>query len=172
MRHIGKSERMEVLIALGSNIERERNMAAAIDRLRAHPAIDLLAVSPIYTTAAIGHDGAESGQPIFANAAARVATDLAAAELRGELRAMEAALGRVRTADKFAPRPIDLDIVFYGAEMLEIDGHHIPDRDVVRFAHVALPAADIAGDWVHPETGQTLATIAATMRTEELEKSQ
>ena len=91
--------------------------------------------------------------------------------LRHELRAMEAALGRVRTADKFAPRPIDLDIIFYGAEVLDIDGHHIPDRDVVRFAHIALPAADIAGDWIHPETGQTLATIAAMLSTEELEKS-
>ena len=162
---------MEVLIALGSNIDRERNMAAAIDRLRAHPQMELVAVSPIYTTAAIGSDGAESGQPIFANAAARIATALPAAKLRHELRAMEAALGRVRTADKFAPRPIDLDIIFYGAEVLDIDGHHIPDRDVVRFAHIALPAADIAGDWIHPETGQTLATIAAMLSTEELEKS-
>ncbi|HRW47351.1 MAG TPA: 2-amino-4-hydroxy-6-hydroxymethyldihydropteridine diphosphokinase [Caldilinea sp.] len=162
---------MEVLIALGSNIDRERNMAAAIDRLRAHPQMELVAVSPIYTTAAIGSDGAESGQPIFANAAARIATALPAAKLRHELRAMEAALGRVRTADKFAPRPIDLDIIFYGAEVLELDGHHIPDRDVVRFAHIALPAADIAGDWIHPETGQTLATIAAMLSTEELEKS-
>lgn len=165
------SERMEVLIALGSNIDRERNMAAAIDRLRAHPQMELVAVSPIYTTAAIGSDGAESGQPIFANAAARIATALPAAKLRHELRAMEAALGRVRTADKFAPRPIDLDIIFYGAEVLDIDGHHIPDRDVVRFAHIALPAADIAGDWIHPETGQTLATIAAMLSTEEMEKS-
>ena len=162
---------MEVLIALGSNIDRERNMAAAIDRLRAHPQMELVAVSPIYTTAAIGSDGAESGQPIFANAAARIATALPAAKLRHELRAMEAALGRVRTADKFAPRPIDLDIIFYGAEVLDIDGHHIPDRDVVRFAHIALPAADIAGDWIHPETGQTLATIAAMLSTEEMEKS-
>ena len=162
---------MEVLIALGSNIDRQRNMAAAIDRLRAHRQMELVAVSPIYTTAAIGSDGAESGQPIFANAAARIATTLPAAELRRELRAMEAALGRVRTADKFAPRPIDLDIIFYGAEALDIDGHHIPDRDVVRFAHIALPAADIAGDWIHPETGQTLATIAAMLSTEEMEKS-
>lgn len=162
---------MEVLIALGSNIDRERNMAAAIDRLRAHPQMELVAVSPIYTTAAIGSDGAESGQPIFANAAARIATALPAAKLRHELRAMEAALGRVRTADKFAPRPIDLDIIFYGAEVLDIDGHHIPDRDVVRFAHIVLPAADIAGDWIHPETGQTLATIAAMLSTEEMEKS-
>ncbi len=168
---VGKSERMEAIIALGSNIDRERNMPAAIDRLRAHPEMELVAVSPIYTTAAIGRDGGTSGQPVFANAAARIATTLAAAELRRELRAIEAELGRVRTADKFAPRPIDLDIVLYGSEIMDVDGHHIPDRDVLRFAHVALPAADIAGDWIHPETGQSLATIAAMLRTEEQEKS-
>lgn len=164
------SATMEVLIALGSNIDRERNLAAAIARLRAHPAIDVLAVSPVYTTAAIGSDGAESGQPGFANAAVRIATTLPAIELRHELRTIEAAMGRVRTADKFAPRPIDLDIVFYGAEVMELEGQHIPDRDLVRFAHIALPVADIAGEWVHPETGQTLAAIAATIRTQELER--
>lgn len=168
---VGKSERMEAVIALGSNIDRERNMSAAINRLRAHPEMELVAVSPIYTTAAIGSDGSTSGQPVFANAAARVATTLAAPDLRRELRTIEAGLGRVRTADKFAPRPIDLDIVLYGSEIMDVDGHHIPDRDVLRFAHVALPAADIAGDWIHPETGQSLATIAAMLRTEEQEKS-
>lgn len=161
---------MQVLIALGSNIDRERNMVAAIDRLRAHPAIEVLAASPIYTTAPIGRDGAVTEQPVFANAAVRVETDLTAGDLRRELRAIEAALGRVRTADKFAPRPIDLDIALYGSEVLEIDGHHIPDRDVLRFAHVAIPLADIAGDWIHPETGQSLAAIAAPMHTQELER--
>jgi len=161
---------MQVLIALGSNIDRERNMAAAIDRLRAHPAIDVLAVSSVYTTAPIGRDGAVTEQPVFANAAVRVETDLTAGNLRRELRAIETSLGRMRTADKFAPRPIDLDIALYGSEVLEIDGHHIPDRDVLRFAHVAIPLADIAGDWIHPETGQSLAAIAAPMHTQELER--
>lgn len=161
---------MQVLIALGSNIDRERNMAAAIDCLRAHPAIDVLAVSPVYATAPIGRDGAVTEQPVFANAAVRVETDLTAGDLRRELRTIEATLGRARTADKFAPRPIDLDIALYGSEVLEIDGHHIPDRDVLRFAHVAIPLADIAGDWIHPETGQSLAAIAAPMHTQELER--
>jgi 2-amino-4-hydroxy-6-hydroxymethyldihydropteridine diphosphokinase len=161
---------MEVLIALGSNIDRERNVPAALERLHAHPALRVLAVSPVYTTAPIGRDGAVTEQPVFANTAVRVETALPAAELRRELRTIEAALGRVRTADKFVPRPIDLDIALYGSEVLEIDGHHIPDRDVLRFAHVAIPLAEIAGDWLHPETGQSLAAIAATMHTQELER--
>ncbi len=70
-------------------------------------------------------------------------------------------MGRVRTADKFAPRPIDLDIAFYGDRVLEVAGKVIPDPDVLRFAHVAAPLADVAGDWIHPQTGQTLAEIAA-----------
>ena len=91
---VEKSERMEAVIALGSNIDRERNMPAAIDRLRAHPKMELVAVSPIYTTAAIGSDGSASNQPFFANAAARIVTALAAPELRCELRADRSGAGQ------------------------------------------------------------------------------
>lgn len=151
---------MQVLIMLGSNIDRTHNMDEAIARLERHPDLEILAVSPVYVTAAIGPAGERSAQPLFSNAAIRAETTLDAAALRAELRTIEAAMGRVRTRDKFAPRPIDLDIAFYGDAVLEVAGKTIPDADVLRFAHVAVPLADVAGDWVHPQTGQTLAEIA------------
>ena len=161
---------MEALIAAGSNIDGEINLARARTLLAAHPAINLRACSPLYITAAIGADGAPANQPPFYNAAFRVATTLHAADLRRMLRTIEAQLGRVRSADKFAPRPIDLDIAYYGLSALHIENKPVPDDDVVRYAHVAAPLADVAPEWLHPVTGQTLAAIAQPWANQPLEK--
>lgn len=163
---------MQVLITLGSNINREQNVVEALARLEQQPDLEVLAVSPVYVTPAVGADGRRAAQPAFSNAAICIETELDPFTLRGKLRALEAAMGRVRTADKFAPRPIDLDIAFYGDRVLEVAGKVIPDPDVLRFAHVAVPLADIAGDWVHPQTGQTLADIAARYSHQEMEIAQ
>ncbi len=160
---------MEVLITLGSNIDRERNIQRALAELERHPRLRVLAVSPVYVTPALGADGQPSGQTDFANAAVRAETDLEPAALRQALRAIESAMGRVRTEDKFAPRPIDLDLAFYGREIIETEGRLLPDPDVLRFAHVAVPLADVAGEWVHPQTGQTLAAIAAALMDQKME---
>ncbi|MBE2237785.1 MAG: 2-amino-4-hydroxy-6-hydroxymethyldihydropteridine diphosphokinase [Caldilineaceae bacterium] len=161
---------MQVLITLGSNIDREQNIDEAIAQLERSSALRILAVSPVYVTLAIGPDGELAAQAAFSNAAIRAETALDPTTLRDALRTLEAAMGRVRTSDKFAPRPIDLDIAFYGDETTEVAGKTIPDSDVLRFAHVAAPLADVAGDWIHPQTGQTLAEIAACHSVEKLEK--
>ena len=149
-----------VLISLGSNIDRQRNLPAAVTALDRHPDIRLVAVSPIYATQPVGGN---ADDPIFYNAAALVETDLPVAELRQALRAIEAGLGRVRADDKFAPRPIDLDIAMVGERVMEVDGYVIPDPEIVRYPHLALPLADVAPAWVHPRHGLTLRQLAAQM---------
>ena len=69
-------------------------------------------------------------------------------------------MGRVRSADKYAPRPIDLDIVLYDDFVGDVEGSPIPDPDLLRFAHIAVPCAAIAPGWVHTVSGQTLQTIS------------
>lgn len=162
---------MQVLITLGSNIDRERNIQRALAGLERHQHLRMLAVSPVYITPAIGADGQPSAQPDFANAAVRAETDLDPVTLRQALRAIESTMGRVRTMDKFAARPIDLDLAFYGQEIIEVAGRQLPDPDVLRFAHVAIPLADVAGEWVHPQSGRTLAAIAADLMDKQTENS-
>ncbi len=149
-----------VLITLGSNLEREHNLPAAVARLRHHPRLALRALSPVYESAPVG--GAPN-HPHYFNAAALVETDLTPSALRDTLRAIERDLGRVRTADKHAPRTIDLDIALYGDQILTVEDKHIPDPDISVFPHLALPLADIAPGWRHPQTGLTLREIAAGM---------
>ncbi|NJN82457.1 MAG: 2-amino-4-hydroxy-6-hydroxymethyldihydropteridine diphosphokinase [Caldilineaceae bacterium] len=98
-----------------------------------------------------------------------VETNLTAGELRQVLRSVEAGLGRVRSADKFAPRTIDLDITLFGQEILNLDGSQIPDVDIVRYAHVATPIAELCPLWRHPQTGQTLSQIAENLGKREME---
>jgi 2-amino-4-hydroxy-6-hydroxymethyldihydropteridine diphosphokinase len=156
----------QVLISLGSNMDKERNLPAAVALLGQHPAVEVLHVSPTLETPAIGADGGVAEQPTFHNAAVLAETMLGPAELREVLRSIESQLGRVRVADKFAPRPIDLDLAFYGAVAFEGPGTQspgLPDPDVLRFVHLAVPLAAVATLWIHPQTGETLEEIAARL---------
>jgi 2-amino-4-hydroxy-6-hydroxymethyldihydropteridine diphosphokinase len=145
-------------VALGSNIRPEQNLREAMRRLASHCSV--LAVSPVYETQPVG----TIDQPNFLNAAACIETDLDAAALKKEvLEPIENELKRVRTADKNAPRTIDLDITLFNEEVLDVRGRHIPDPDLLRYAHVAIPIADLAPQYRHPETGQTLEQIAKSL---------
>jgi 2-amino-4-hydroxy-6-hydroxymethyldihydropteridine diphosphokinase len=151
----------QVVLTLGSNIDKETNLPAAVRLLAARATVT--AVSSVYETLAAGlHE-----QPNFFNAAVLIETDESPAELKDSLLSdIERELKRQRLADKNAPRTIDLDIALYGDQILEYtpaDGRtrHIPDRDLLRFAHCTLPVAEILPEMLHPETGQPLKAIAS-----------
>lgn len=143
------------VISLGSNVDKERNMPAAVtligERCR------LLAVSPVYETLPMGL----RDQGNFFNAAVLVETERSPGELKEEvLDWLETKLGRVRQNDKNAPRTIDADLTLYNDAILDYTGHHVPDPDLLRFAHVAVPVADLLPDARHPETGERLPELA------------
>ncbi|HUU61471.1 MAG TPA: 2-amino-4-hydroxy-6-hydroxymethyldihydropteridine diphosphokinase [Acidimicrobiia bacterium] len=146
------------LIALGSNIDPERNLPAAAARLAAHPDIEVLAASGVYESPPLGRPG----DPCFHNAAVAVETSLAPAALRAELRRLEAEMGRVRGADRYAPRPIDLDLVAYEGFSGEVEGSRVPDPEVSQRAFLALPLAEVAPGWMDPALGRSLGEIAAS----------
>ena len=65
----------------------------------------------------------------------------------------------MRTADKNAARTIDLDISLFNDEVLELGRRRIPDPEILLYPHIARPLADLAPDYVHPETGASLDEI-------------
>jgi 2-amino-4-hydroxy-6-hydroxymethyldihydropteridine diphosphokinase len=142
-------------LSLGSNIEPEENLPKAVAKLA--QASKLVAVSPVWETPPLG----VVDQPNFLNAAMVVETDESPETFKNKiLRCIEDDLGRVRTAEKFGPRPIDIDIMFFNNQILDVDNRHIPDPEVLERPFVAIPLAEIAPDYRHPETGQTLRDIA------------
>ena len=104
-------------------------------------------------------------QDDFWNAAVKVTTDLSTITLKHEvLDVIERKLKRVRDPNnKNAPRTIDLDISLWNDEVFDYGEKpwHIPDPDILRFAHVVIPLAEIAPNYVHPLEKIPLAQIAA-----------
>ncbi|MBL8851522.1 MAG: 2-amino-4-hydroxy-6-hydroxymethyldihydropteridine diphosphokinase, partial [Planctomycetaceae bacterium] len=139
-------------LLLGSNIDPERNLPAAVRLLERHGKV--VRTSRVWESPPV--DG--SAQANYLNAAVLLETIHSAAELRGRiLPEIEAALGRVRDPhDKYAARTIDIDIALFDRDVMEVAGARIPDPDISRRAFVAVPLAEIAPDYVHPLTGQRL----------------
>ena len=159
---MGPHNRIDALISIGSNIEREKHLPEAVRLLRRHRAIDVMEVSRVFESPSIG-GGAEA--PDFYNVAVRICTGLEPKELRDELRHIEGVLGRIRTEDLNAPRTIDLDIAYYEDVAVTDNAMTIPDPDTLISPHVAVPVADLAPGWVHPETSQTAYEIASRLDT-------
>ena len=114
-------------ISVGSNIEPQRNIPAALELLVART--EVAGSSTFYRTEPIGRPG----QPMFVNGVWQIRTDLEPSLVQDELlRPIERRLGRRRTADKFAPRPIDLDLVLYDDRISDDGGLRLLHPDIVR----------------------------------------
>jgi 2-amino-4-hydroxy-6-hydroxymethyldihydropteridine diphosphokinase len=153
-----------VFLTLGSNRSPERHLSAAVALLSGRAS--LLRVSKVYRSLPLGSAGEVLDQPPYLNAAALIGVAAGATPLEVKLtllRHIEADLGRVRGADKYAARPIDLDIALFGDLVLDdpANGITIPDPEILTRAHVALPLADLDPDARHPVTGETLEVIAS-----------
>jgi 2-amino-4-hydroxy-6-hydroxymethyldihydropteridine diphosphokinase len=121
---------------------------------RLHALGELIAVSQVYENQAIGGEL----QANFLNTAALVQVERSSDTLRNRLREIEAELGRVRTDDKYAPRTIDLDLALLGSRVE--DNPPLPDPEIEQMAHLVIPLAELAPEFIHPISGETLGAIA------------
>lgn len=97
-------------------------------------------------------------QPEFLNAVVQLECGGSSEQLQAQLRQIEAELGRVRTADKYAPRTIDLDLIWLGERIEKPPS--LAEPDITERAHLAVPLAELAPDLTHPDSGERLVTIA------------
>jgi len=146
-----------VYVAVGSNIEPEVSILLGLERLAGM--LSVCAISQFYRTAAVG----PAGQPDYLNGVVEIATDLAPLALRDALRRVEAAAGRVRTLDKYAPRTLDLDVILYGQRVLNEDGLVLPSPDIRTRPFVAQPLVELAPRLVLPDTEEPLKDIVARL---------
>jgi dihydroneopterin aldolase/2-amino-4-hydroxy-6-hydroxymethyldihydropteridine diphosphokinase len=162
------NKRSTVFISLGSNIEPEANLKRAIALIGQRCTI--LAVSHAYRTPPQGL----VNQADFLNLAVKITTDLDTVTLKHTvLDWIERELKRVRDPNnKNAPRTIDLDISLWNDEVFDYGEKpwHVPDKDILRFAHVALPLAEIAPDYVHPTEHVALKMIAGRFADTDFDK--
>ena len=142
-----------VAIALGSNLgDRDGSLREAARRAAAF--IHGLRISGVHDTAPVG----VGPQPRFLNAAAVGETSLDAHALLAALLGIERALGRDRPFPG-APRTVDLDLILFGDAVIDEPGLVVPHPRFRERAFVLAPLAEIAGDWVDPVTGLTVAGL-------------
>ncbi|MSR77900.1 MAG: 2-amino-4-hydroxy-6-hydroxymethyldihydropteridine diphosphokinase [Candidatus Omnitrophica bacterium] len=144
---------MKIYIALGSNLgDRNAYLDRAVLEVAKTPGISGLKMSPVYETRPVG--GPE-GQENYLNAVMEIQTELAAREILNLLLKVEKGLGRERSV-KNAPRTIDLDLIFYGDQVIEDRGLSIPHPRLHEREFVLRPLADLAPDFMHPVLKQSV----------------
>ena len=145
-------------VSVGSNIDPAENVEKGL-RLLAR-SVRVISLSTVYLTEAEGRPG----QPPYYNCVVEIETELPAFELKQQvLRRIEAELGRVRGADKYASRTIDLDLILYDEVVLTTDELTLPDPDIMKRQFLAIPLQELAPDLMLPGSGRRLSELATTL---------
>jgi len=148
-----------VYLSLGSNLgDRVAQLRAAVRQLQEH-GLALVDASPLYESEAWEDEPGrtEAERHWYLNCVVAVDTGLGPRVLLEHLQAIETALGRERKvgltpeAQRFTPRTVDIDIIFYGDEVISVpDDLHVPHLLAAERAFVLRPLADIAPELTHP----------------------
>lgn len=143
------TEPVTIYLSLGSNMgDREENLDKALDFLTQR--MKTGKVSSIYDTDPVGN----TNQPRFLNMVCQAFTRMAPDGLLALAKGIESKMGR--SSQSGEPRPIDIDILLYGEEVLETPELVIPHPRMMQRAFVLVPLSEIAPDLVHPVSGKTI----------------
>ena len=142
-------------LGLGSNVNAETHIRAAIDELSTQ--FESIKLSPAYASTAVGFEGED-----FINLVARVETDMSPMELRQYLRELEDRYGRKRDVPKFSDRSLDIDILLYDDLVVLSPVLEIPRAEITKYAHVLKPLTDLEPDLFHPTERRNMGEIWKT----------
>lgn len=147
-----------VYLSLGSNLgDREGYLREAISRLG-----DLGVITQISTFYETQPVEVQGDQPWFLNCALAMETELEPSAFLGCMLAVEQSMGRVRTEPK-GPRTIDLDILFFGDDVLDTPELTVPHPAIHQRRFVLQPLAEIAPAFMHPVLKRTVRELLETL---------
>lgn len=143
-------------LCLGGNLgDRESNLAEALSRLRQE--LEIVKISSTYETDPVDF----TDQPKFLNLVCEARTALAPEELLDFVKKIETGLGRIPQAERYRPRPIDIDILAYDQRTIHLPRLVVPHEKAGERAFVLIPWNEIAPGYRHPLLDKTVAELAA-----------
>ena len=139
-------------IGIGSNLGNAlKNCQHAVESLSLTAGVEITRVSPFYKTEPVGIEN----QNMFINAVVEIRTVLSARNLFQALQSIEKDMGRDREV-KGGPRIIDLDLLFYGQEVIQDADLIVPHPEIQRRRFVLEPICEIASYLIHPDFGVSM----------------
>lgn len=148
-----------IFIGLGSNLHQpEQNLRTAFTSLSESDGFSSPMLSSLYKTPPYG----VLDQPEFINAVASFQTTLSSRAVLNSLLSLEEKMGRVRK-ERWGPRLIDLDLLFYGEQVIEEDGLKIPHPGIPERDFVLVPFMDIAPEWQHPTFNKSIRDLLSEL---------
>ena len=145
-------------IGLGSNLGHpETQLTNALQALAELPSTALVAISSFYRSQPLG----PQNQPQYINAVALLETSLAPRELLDKMLDIEQRQGRLRDGRRWQARTLDLDMLLYGDQRLEMDELMVPHPEIPKRNFVLCPLAEITQDLHIPGMGRVMDLLAA-----------
>lgn len=156
--------KVKAFVSIGSNVRPRENVKNALRLLATH--VRIAGISTVYETPAL----LRPNEAAFYNSVVEIETDMEPKDLKARvLERIEGFLGRERTADKFASRTIDLDLIVYDDLAVSTDEFTLPDPEITKRPWLALGLAELAGDLELTGMGLRAGDIAAKASRENIE---
>ncbi len=158
-----------VYLSLGSNLgDRLENIKRAVDLLKTKK-IKIVKESSVYETEPLEYKKnlknkvkKVSMKKWFLNSVIKIKTVLSARELLGACQEIEKELGRKKTL-KWGSRIIDIDILFYGNEIIKEKKMVVPHSQAYKRGFVLFPLAEVSSGFVHPVLKERVSTLLARL---------
>jgi 2-amino-4-hydroxy-6-hydroxymethyldihydropteridine diphosphokinase len=141
-----------IYLLLGSNLgDRSRHIREAIDKVKDRTG-ELFILSSLYETEPWGF----THETPFLNQAVGFYTHTSPHKLLGELLIIERESGRIRKGVAYEPRSLDIDILFYGRDIINLNNLVIPHPRICERRFVLVPLDEIAPDFIHPVRNKSI----------------
>ena len=162
----------KLYLLLGGNLGDKETIFSDVKRLLKEKVGEITARSDIYETEPWGFES----EDMFWNQALEISTSLSPLEVLRETQQTETELGRIRKSDRYDSRMIDIDMLFYDNQIIELENLTVPHPRILERKFVLMPLAEIAPTFIHPifkkTIGQLLLECTDNLRVEKIKNNQ